>query len=63
MFLHASGSIHASTSVLTPSIKDDESDDPIDFEVELDVECKGSDIKKVNLHNGIYAGKVRCHML
>ena len=38
------------------SIKQDE--EPVEFEVEVDIECEGDSTKKVNLHNGIYAGKV-----
>ena len=33
-------------------------EDPVSYEVEVDVECKGGDLKKLDLHNGIYVGKV-----
>ena len=38
------------------AVKQDE--EPMDFEIEVDVKCEGHDKKKLNLHNGVYAGKV-----
>lgn len=49
----------APVSSASDAVIKQEDDTPMEFEVEIDVECEGDAMKKANLHNGIYAGKVR----